>query len=278
MAVLNQGEQLEETPVVDANGNPVDTPASTSSKSLPKINPKILAVGVIAVVVIAGIVIISNSGKKKEDVAVQEQTEDIIETTEFVNPLDSVLGNGSGENTGNGKAYSTGDKFSSAYEFSFYDEYDTAYLRGLGYTGDEIEYYSQSATPVADLEEKAWEHKKSANQKWVDSIIDQSSEGYQELRDSTFIGGEDTSNTSVTAEDVSSRVDCKENVDYTKCGVYNNQAWIKVELSTGTTNMTVTLYRYNELADSGNILIQYSKALDKDGNVLFIDNLKELKL
>lgn len=295
MARLEQGENFDEAPVVDVNGQPVNAPANNNNAqggNPPKLGPKQMAIAGVVIVLIIAIAIIMLGGKKDTDT---EQAEDTLigdtatpnsttsDNEEVSDPFgDDLVSDPFGDDmTPIDEPQQSGqlvvDPITNPYAYSFYSDDEVYNLRGYGYTGDEIEYNAQLQTPYDDLVAKAYAAYDEKYNEWRESVLNESSDGYKNLMDKTYLGSPATKD-NISAEDISTTYSYLENVDYEKCGVYNYQAWIKVHLSIGDVIISIPLTRYSQIAEEGNILITFTTAVDSEGNILYLTKCEEYQV
>lgn len=284
MARLEQGENFREAPVVDVNGNTVNPDnASVPPPNPPKFGPKQLAIaaGVLVVIGIVAFIFLSKGNDTPTD-----PDENVMATQEAVDDFDPFGDMSEDNEPSEDEFFSDFDTSSSALSgdlitdpsaYSIYSNDEIASLRGYGYTGDEIEYNSQQGTAYDVLVDQAIERMNEANAEWRSTVLDDASDGYKNLMANTYLDGKQTLS-SCTDSDVYSVGTKRENVDYTKCGVYNYQAWIKVQTKYGAMVMMIDLPRYSQLADSGNIVVEYRYAATADNKLLYIMELKEVSI
>lgn len=281
MARLTQGADFNEAPIVGVDGNPVNSSGdggSTPPPNAPKMGPKQIAlfagIGVLAIIII--IVMMSRGGGTTSSSSSSSSISSSEDDEWIVNPNpDPNWGKESASTVDTeSKPTGGGDPVDDPFTFCFYSSDEVSSLRGYGYTGDEIEYHSQNQTPYDTLVQKAEEAYDNKYKEWRQSILDAASPEYKELVDKTFLGSGETPSTCEASEVVNYGTHT-ENVDYEKCGVYNYQAWIKVHTSIGDLMMSPELTRYTELEDSGNIVIVYNYAVNKDGDMLYVTSIKE---
>lgn len=287
MAKLEQGENFSEAPVVDVNGNSVNPDANTPPPNAPKFGPKQIAIAAgIGVVLIIVIVVMLTKGKGAEEATSDpmEQTASTTQEEEF-DPFANVYDQGDDflgfddvtSTDSTQTASNSGDTIYDPSTYSIYSNDEIANLRGYGYTGDEIEYYSQQGTSYDQLIEEATNKKNEANKEWRDTILDEASDGYKSLMVNSYMDGKETMS-SCTYDDVNGYGVKRENVDYIKCGVYNYQAWIKVYTQFGSMVMLIDLPRYTELTDSGNIVVEYKYAVNPDNTLLYVYDIYEVSI
>lgn len=281
MARLEQGENFSEAPVVDVNGNSVNPESSTPPPNAPKFGPKQIAIaaGILVVIVIVAIVFLSKGGTEDTESITTESSDptEYEEFDPFANPYDQgeeFIGFEDTTSTSSNVSNS-GDTIYDPSTYSIYSNDEIANLRAYGYTGDEIEYYSQQGTSYDTLINDAIERRNKANEEWRSSVIDDASEGYKNLMAKSYMDGKSTKQ-SCAVDEVSGYGTKRENVDYEKCGVYNYQAWIKVYTQYGSMVMLMDLPRYTELSDSGNIVVEYKYAVNTDNALLYIYDLYEV--
>lgn len=270
MARLQQGENFQEAPIVGVDGQPVEQ--SAPAPNAPKFGPKQIAIGAgIAVILIVIIVLLCTKQGDNETSSV-EQTESVNSGWEdddwfFEENTDTTSVDPEWE-------VKPADPITDPYLYSIYTAEEVSWLRGYGYTGDEIEYHSQQGTSYDELVSRANAEKDRANDAWRQTVINEESEGYKALMNKTYMGSSETPST-VDKSKIHTYSSYTENVDYEKCGVYSYQPWVKLYTSIGPLFMNVALDRYQRLADTGNIVITYTYAADSEGRVLFITDIKE---
>ena len=270
MAHLEQGQDLQEQPIVDANGNIVSDNNNSSSQppNKGKFGPKQIALIGAALVVVAMAAFMLLRNKPEEGTSDSSSTSSTVDDS-FIYPVEQS------------SSLSVPDGFiepsasTDPYEYSNYTAEDVKTLRGLGYTGDEIEYYAQQGKSINELIQDAYAAKDAAEKEWRESVLDGASDEYKALMDKTFLGNNQTKD-SVQSGDITIGYNLTENIDYERIGVYNYQAWIKVYLSYGAIFMNIPIERYSELPDSGNIVVSYTARCDKNDTLLEITNLKEV--
>ena len=286
MATLRQGENFDEAPVVDVNGNDVnpDNLPQQPSPNAPKLGPKQIAIA--AVVLVVGIIIVlvlfggsGNSTESTDSTAPTTTAEPLLQDT----PVESNSGDlfdfdepASTTPTTSAPTISS-DPVTNPYVYCFYSEEEVTSLRGYGYTGDEIEYNSQLETPYDYLVEQAINEMNEKYSEWRSMVIDSASPEYTELLEKSYLSGKETKD-NCTTEDVGGYGKMRENVDYTKCGVYNYQAWVKVETKYGVLFMTMDLPRYSELKDTGNMVVEYRYAVDTNNTFLYVYEIYEVEI
>ena len=288
MARLEQGESFDAAPV-DVNGQPVteDNNATeggdggSNKPQLPKLGPKQLAIaGVAGVVLIVAVILFMGGGNKGTEPSVSDSQS--AETTEYTTDpafAPSIETEVSEEDTLSEPTYNenagVADPIEDPYAYIAYSKEEVADLRGWGYTGDEIEYYAQQGASFDKLVDAAMKALDEKNEEWRQSVLDESSDGYKKLMEKTFLGSPTTRDTIDSSEVVGYRT-VTENVDYTKCGVYNYQAWIKVQMSFGDVMMNLELPRYSELPDEGNIVVKCRYDIGQNDEIVYIEYLQEV--
>lgn len=283
MARLEQGENFSEAPVVDVNGNNVNPDSSTPPPNAPKFGPKQIAIaaGILVVIIIVAVVFLSKGGTDNAE-STDIESSDPVEYEEFdpfADPYDQgdeFVGFEDTTSTDvSSSASNTGDTIYDPSTYSIYSNDEVANLRAYGYTGDEIEYYSQQGASYDSLIDDAIERMNEANAEWRSTVLDEASEGYKNLMAKSYMDGKSTQQ-SCFSSDVTGYGTKRENVDYEKCGVYNYQAWIKVYTQYGSMIMLMELPRYSELADTGNIVVEYKYAVGEGNVMLYIYDIKEV--
>lgn len=295
MARISQGENFEEAPIVDATGQIVDQNSAEqqNAPTPPKFGPKQIAIGAaIAVVVVVGAVILLSSGGKDKVPADGTNTSSVAEDDPFDDDgfIDGGFGTDNNQSTGfiddegfiddtpansSGSASDNRTAVSDPYTYISYSGSEVQSLRANGYTGDEIEYAAQQGRSYDELISEANAAREAANREWMDTVLNSASDGYKDLMNRTFLGLPTTAETTEGRE-VYHVETKKENVDYEKIGVYNYQAWVKLHLSFGDIFYLMPLDRYDDLANTGNIVISYSVRSDVDYNIIDISNVSEV--
>lgn len=290
MARMEQGQDLQETPIVDANGNIVTNEDGGGKKpNLPKLGPKQIALGVAGLVVVVILIFVFSKGKGSGKPTEQDSSE--MSTTVstgsdelpgFLPPTStsSVSYSGFIDNSNDYEPVeevANRTALDSPYTYFSYSAQDVRILRGCGYTGDEIEFFAQNKRSVESLVDEANKELNEHYKTWRESVLDDASEGYKALMDKTYLGNKET-RSDVTAADIKIGYNLTENVDYEKIGVFNYQAWIKVKLSYGDVFMNVPIERYTQLTDKGNIVVSFNARCGEGDVLLEITNLKEVRV
>lgn len=137
-----------------------------------------------------------------------------------------------------------------------YTDSELAELRAYGYTGPEIEEFQSQAMPASNLVEDARAAQEAVQKEILDSLSDTTSPEYQELLNSTWLGGEPL--TITPTDDYSTEI-VSYNADYDKVAPRGTQLFINVHLEDGT-NVFMPMHpvRWVELKDSGNINVEYT--------------------
>lgn len=168
---------------------------------------------------------------------------------------------------------------SSISLFSYTGE-EVEALRSYGYTGGEIEINEVDCIPAEELINKA---KQAINSRLLEQYTElrdntkiAGSEEYMRLLDDTWLAGPirevKTASSGVVIPEVK-----RENVNYKKIAPHGNQLFIKLTLDNGTfLFMVVSPKRYQELPESGNMIITYTEEDWQDET--FITSVKEIPL
>lgn len=296
MARISQGENFEEAPIVDATGQIIDQNSGEqqNAPTPPKFGPKQIAIGAaIAVVVIVGAIILLSSGGKDKVPVDDTTTSSNVEDDPFDDDgfIDGGFGTDNNQSTGfiddegfiddtpaadnSGSASDNRTAVSDPYTYISFSGDEVASLRANGYTGDEIEYAAQQGKSYDELINEANTARENANKEWMDTVLNSASDGYKDLMNRTFLGLPTTAETTEGREVY--HVETKtENVDYEKIGVYNYQAWVKLHLSFGDIFYLMPLDRYDDLPNTGNIVISYSVRSDENYNIIDISGVTEV--
>lgn len=151
-------------------------------------------------------------------------------------------------------------------------------LRNNGYTADDIErFQAEEADPYLKVQE-AEQARKAKLEEEMKPILDGASPAYKKLEAMTWLGG-----TTMSQEVLNNAEGSYEerygtyNVDYTKVEARGAQLFVKLilkEFNNQPIFMTMTATRYNELDQTGNIVvvIEYNKYAD--GSIL-VTNVQE---
>ena len=284
MAHIEQGQDLQEAPIVGADGNIVQ-PSPPSGGGGPKFGPKQIAIAAAALVVLAMLAFMLLRGKPGGDEdtthdASESSTSSDLDDPFFYPPEDNTsLGVPDGFLTSSPPPESSFDgnrtDLTNPYMYISYTEDEVKKLRGYGYTGDEIEYFAQVGYSVDQLISAAQKKMDEAYAEWRRSVLDAASPEYKELMEQTFLGNPATRG-DVKREEIVIGHNVTENVDYEKIGVYNYQAWIKVHLSIGDIFMNIPVERYSAIPESGNIVVAFTTRCGVDDTIYEVTNLREV--
>lgn len=235
--ILKQGKEYDEATGVEERSEPVDKPSSKRT---------VLIVVVVALLAVAllSVVVYSSLGLEGEE-----------------EPLDDMVIEGS-------------DEYWEQFEVPFsYSDEEKESLRAWGYTGTEIEQHEAEQTPASDLIEQS----KQAQEEALSTLNNPASPEYQALLNQTWIGQQSISLPSyVDGIEANITYDTVVlNADYEKIPAHGHNLFLKVYIADGSyVFMECPMARYMELADSGNIVIQYDTST-LDG-VEIISNVVEV--
>lgn len=137
-----------------------------------------------------------------------------------------------------------------------YTDTELAELRAYGYTGAEIEEFQSQAIPSSNLVEDARAAQEAIQRDILETLSDVTSPEYQELLNSTWLGGEPL--TITPTENYSTEI-VSYNADYDKVEPKGTQLFLAIHLEDGTNVfMPVHPVRWVTLKDSGNINVEYT--------------------
>lgn len=168
-----------------------------------------------------------------------------------------------------------GDDYWAQFDEAFtYTSEERALLRAWGYTGDEIEDFQLAETPADQLVAES----KQAQEEARATLSNPESPEYRALLDSTWLGQPSltlpTYVEGVTEGEVLYNSH-KFNADYDKVPAHGSNLFLKVYMPDGShTFMECPLVRYMQLADSGNIVVQYQTA--SIGGSVIVYNMTEV--
>lgn len=139
---------------------------------------------------------------------------------------------------------------------TFTDKELTA-LRKWGYTASEIELASRNGLSAKELVASARADREEAQKEALAAVSDTASDEYKYLLDKTWLGQEELDISKFTSDIMYNQMTYTDNADFEKIEPRGRQCFIKVYLSDGSVAfMDVTPSRYNELPDSGNIVVE----------------------
>lgn len=129
-------------------------------------------------------------------------------------------------------------------------------LRKWGYTASELEIASRDGLTPQELVDSARADREEAQKEALAAVSDTASDEYKKLLNQTWLGGEPLDVSQFTADYVYNTEERTEIADYEKCDPHGEQCFIKVYLDNGDAAfMQVTPQRFNELPDTGNMVV-----------------------
>lgn len=153
-----------------------------------------------------------------------------------------------------------------------YSAEERAILRENGYTGDDIERFEVEERDYRSLVKEAEEARKLKYETEILPYLDGASPQYKELERLTWLGTGDMSSVILTSsEGQYEQRYGSYNCDYVKLPAKGSQLFIKLTLMDFNNKeifMTVTPERYNELQDTGNIVVTIEYYRYSDGSIL----------
>lgn len=236
---------------------------------------KIIAccVGSTALVAFAAIFMVSMSNNKRaaeEAAAEQEAFEHAKELYEYqqAHPTEAVA-----EET------ETAEEQPKVVEKSsklIYSAEEVKALRKWGYTASELEIASRDGLSASDLVASAREDREAAQEEALAAVMDTASDEYKYLLNQTWLGSEPLDVSTFAPGTPYSLFTRTVNADYEKCDTYGHQCFVKVYLDEGPAFMNVLPTRYNELPQSGNIVVDISEITIEGVSV--ITDIKEKRV
>lgn len=158
-----------------------------------------------------------------------------------------------------------------------YSDQELKALRKWGYTASEIEVASQQGLSAKELADSAREDREEAQKEALAAVSDTASDEYKNLLYSTWLGGEDLDVSSFTNDYIYTSASRVENVDYEKCAAKNEQCFIRLNLDNGKPAfMYISPDRYNELPDTGNMVVEITTV--QSGDIEVITNITEQRV
>lgn len=142
-------------------------------------------------------------------------------------------------------------------------------LRKWGYTASELDIAARDGLSAKALVDSARADREEAQKEALAAVSDTASPEYQKLLNQTWLGGEPLDISAFTADGLFYNEERTEIVDYEKCDPHNQQLFIKVYLDNGhSAFFTVEPLRYQELPDSGNMVVAITEAVRGDTRVI----------
>lgn len=158
-----------------------------------------------------------------------------------------------------------------------YSDQELKALRKWGYTASEIEVASQQGLSAKELADSAREDREEAQKEALAAVSDTASDEYKNLLHSTWLGGEDLDVSSFTNDFIYTSASRVENVDYEKCAAKNEQCFIRLNLDNDKPAfMYISPDRYNELPDTGNMVVEITTV--QSGDIEVITNITEQRV
>lgn len=271
------------------------------------IDPKYIAIGIVVVVVLAGIIMamIAKPFKKKEAkpeetvwetaaaASAEESTTSAIQgmapstSVETMAPVQvtdeagmavqqtDASGNLVKDANGN-PVYETlpAETVVTAPTTVKYSDKELALLRKYGYTTDEIEQSASLGIKAKVLLADAKEARERLAYDTIKKLGDTGTPEYQEIYYNTWLQGEPRNLNGVDPSVIPVLSSATVNVDYTKLPARGPQLWVKLKLPDGQyAFMSVTPQRYVQLNDSGNMVVTINTSTQ--GNEKFIVSIVE---
>ena len=150
-----------------------------------------------------------------------------------------------------------------------YTDKEIADLRAWGYTGDEIEENEENEVPAEELIAASRQAQEEARA----TLSNPESPEYQALLNNTWLGQQAISIPGYTEDVTEGQIwydTITLNADYEKVPAHGYNLFLKVYLDdTSYAFMECPLVRYMQLADSGNIVVQYRTATIDGTTIVF---------
>lgn len=240
MTELNQGENYEGE----------DAEVSENPRSQGVFQIKYLAIiGVTALVLVSALILYFTIGKDSdvEDVTNDDDDWEYSEDSS-VDDFDSYFSD-SGVDDSN--SYDTNT--------SYYSDEQKRSLRSLGYTGDEIDFYSSISMDYDSLKESAIRDIEIRQEEVLNQLADKSSNAYKTLLNKTWLGGKKLN---MDDRDPTAGVETtlhQENVDYEKLSPHNTQLILKLTFpDKKVAFMSVEPLRWRMMKKKGNMVVSYT--------------------
>lgn len=220
----------------------------------------VLGIGSTALIVVMVVASIVMSVKRKAAAEAKRQEELFAEVAKSYTPLES---NDTSETE---PATEQQDVSTSG---SSYTDKELRALRKWGYTASEISIAERDGLSARDLVASAKEDREAAQKEALAAVSDTASDEYKNLLDKTWLGGEELDVSGFTSDLIYMPSERVENVDYVKCEPHNQQCFIKLILDNGIPAfMYITPDRYNELPDTGNMVVDIQTVTAGDVEVI----------
>lgn len=257
MPIFTQGENYDEVDVdeeeevkdkeiveEDEKKSPVKKKKQSKQETL-----KIAAIAIGATVLIigAGIVAMSISSAKREAQAEQE----IQDNFDRVNEMFEA---------GKKDPAQFQEQEEEVHETAAptsYTEKELTALRKWGFTASEIEIASRDGLSAKELVASARADREEAQKEALAAVSDTASDEYKYLLNKTWLGQDPLDISKFTSDIMYNQMTYTDNADFEKIEPRGRQCFIKVYLSDGSVAfMDLTPSRYNELPESGNIVVE----------------------
>lgn len=251
------------------------------------INPKLIAVGVACVVAVGIVVVImaSVSASKKakaEEKAREQQIELAQQDIDFRNQHPELF-----ETESSGEEDTSAEQVEQAmtseqlmpYATQTYSEKELAALRKWGFTANQLEVAARDGISATGLVEQAKKDREEANKEALEAVSDTASPEYQKLLHETWLGGDPLDVSAFQTGVMHDSATYRENVDYEKLESRGTQLWILAHLNDGRDAfLHVSPGRYNELPDTGNMVVEYTYAYTGVDDQYVITSIKEVEI
>ena len=220
----------------------------------------VLGIGSTALIVVMVVTSIGMSVKRKAAAEAKRQEELYAEVAKSYTPLES-------DNTSETEPATEQQDVSTSG--SSYTDKELRALRKWGYTASEISIAERDGLSAKDLVASAKEDREEAQKEALAAVSDTASDEYKNLLDKTWLGGEELDVSGFTSDLIYMPSERVENVDYVKCEPHNQQCFIKLMLDNGVPAfMYITPDRYNELPDTGNMVVDIQTVTAGDVEVI----------
>lgn len=220
----------------------------------------VLGIGSTALIVVMVVTSIGMSVKRKAVAEAKRQEELYAEVAKSYTPLESDNASETEPATEQQDVDTSG---------SSYTDKELRALRKWGYTASEISIAERDGLSAKDLVASAKEDREEAQKEALAAVSDTVSDEYKNLLDKTWLGGEELDVSGFTSDLIYMPSERVENVDYVKCEPHNQQCFIKLMLDNGVPAfMYITPDRYNELPDTGNMVVDIQTVTAGDVEVI----------
>lgn len=278
MSVLNQGETLEEEEAnysedALAEGEAANNGGGGDKK---KMDPKrlgIIGAAAVLVIVVLMFMLRKDKGDTPDDpgwdqtaneVQVNEDGEIVIGSEDYdETPVDDTA------------SATPSEVINYAGVDLIYSSDEVEQLRSLGYTGDEIESSSEMGIDYYTLYDTAYNSKAQKEAEIIKEQGRRGSAAYKEITRNTFLVNKLANYDWNKVNDFPDTYTHKEVVDYQKLPARGRQLFIQAKMTKGPyVFFMIDPYRYAQLPDSGNIVIEVEEV--KVGKKTVIVNVQEV--